>query len=273
MRSSGRCGISRPEKSLARSRARGDQELETKRAELEALEAKLAQGELDLATLKAELHAFEARYLRAVGTLYWELDEIEARIAEANARLHPDKVEVQHRAAEARARARETAEAVGKAKERREAEEFRPSEDLKQLYREVAKRIHPDLSPDDDDRARRNDMMAEANRAYEEGDAERLRAILTEWETSPESIRGDDLDARIERLTRKIERAKARLAGIRDEKAELLQSDLWVLKRKVEKAAEMGRDLISEMARRVRESIEAAEKRLRQVTQQSGSDE
>jgi DnaJ-class molecular chaperone len=55
---------------------------------------------------------------------------------------------------------------------------FKPSDDLKRLYREIAKRIHPDLATDDAERAKRNQLMAEVNRAYADGDEARLRAIL-----------------------------------------------------------------------------------------------
>jgi hypothetical protein len=46
--------------------------------------------------------------------------------------------------------------------------------------------------------------MAEANRAYEEGDEERLRVILQEWEGSPESVKGDGPGAELVRVIRKI---------------------------------------------------------------------
>ncbi len=252
---------------LVRAPAPEEEELKRKQAQLKRLEARLAQKELELATLQGEMHAFELRYLRAVGSLYWELDDLNARIAEANARLHPEKVEVQREAREARARADETAEAVGRAKKRRKKDEaeFRPSEDLRKLYRELAKRIHPDLAADDEDRARRTEMMAAANRAYEDGDTERLKSILSEWETSPEAVVGEDVAARLDRVTRKIERARQRLDAIRVEMIELSQSDLYRLKRKVEQAAEADRDLFQEMAARIREDIKEARKRLAQL--------
>jgi len=53
-------------------------------------------------------------------------------------------------------------------------EPFTPSENLKKLYREVAKRVHPDLATEESERQRRHELMAEANRAYAEGDEARL---------------------------------------------------------------------------------------------------
>lgn len=253
---------------LARVPAADEEELRKKQAQLKRLEARLAQKELELATLQGELRAFEARYLSALGRLYWELDDLNARIAEANARLHPDQVEVQREAHEARAHADETAEAVGRAKKRakRQTAEFRPSDDLRTLYRELAKRIHPDLAADDAERARRTELMAAANRAYEDGDDERLRAILREWETSPESVVGEDTRARLDRVALKIDRVRQRLDAIRAEMVELSQSDLYRLKRKVEYAQGAGRDLFREMAAQVRKDIREARKRLNNLS-------
>jgi hypothetical protein len=154
---------------LVRAPVPGEEELKKKQAQLKRLEARLAQKELELATLQGELRAFEIRNLRKVGNLYWALDDLVAKIAEANAKLHPEKVEVQREAQAARTRAQETTEAVGKAIERgkKKEAEFKPSEDLRKLYRELAKRIHPDLAADDEERVRRTELMAAANKAYE----------------------------------------------------------------------------------------------------------
>ena len=118
-------------------------ELHKKLAELAALEAELAQRELDLATLQAELRAFENRYLRIVGVRYTKLDEIEAQIAEALARLNPKDNKAKERAEQARYQAQESAHATGNIQEQKEPLRFKPSENLKKLYREVAKSIHP----------------------------------------------------------------------------------------------------------------------------------
>jgi hypothetical protein len=44
---------------------------------------------------------------------------------------------------------------------------FRPSDSLKKLYREVAKRIHPDLVTDETEKKRRQQLMIEANQAID----------------------------------------------------------------------------------------------------------
>ncbi|MEN6357611.1 MAG: DnaJ domain-containing protein [Armatimonadota bacterium] len=250
-----------------------EQELKDKQAELIRLKTRLTKLELDLATLQAQLHAFEVRYIRSVGVLYSELDEINAQIAEELARIHPDRVEVQNQAQEARAHARETAETVGEVRKKPEEKDaFQPSDEIKQLYRKLAKQIHPDLASDDDDRSQRNDIMAEVNRAYEDGNIERLQQILHEWKTSPEAIKGETIEARLARIVLKIERVRQRLTAIRLEMESLTQSRLHELKIKVEKGEILGRDVLGEMAIRVRKFIEDSKLRLEKLQNTQSED-
>lgn len=250
---------------ITRRQTPEERELSTKLSELAALETELAQRELDLTTLQAELRAFETRYLRIVGVRYAELDDIEARIAEAQMRLNPNDSKAQEQAAQARAQAQESAQATGVTQELRQ-QRFKPPESLKKLYREVAKRIHPDLAIDEKERARRQQLMADANRAYEEGDEAKLQAILREWESSPESVKGEGTAAELVRVIRKIAQIKERLRVIETEIDQLKESDLYQLKTEVQEAGDEGRDLLAEMASRVDEQIAWANKHLAEIT-------
>jgi peptidoglycan hydrolase CwlO-like protein len=235
-----------------------ERELERKQAELVALEAELIQRELDLATLRAELADFESRYLRTVGALYAELDEIEAQIAEAQARRRPSDSEAREQATRARAQAQEssqTAKAIVEPKPK-------PTENLKKLFREVAKRIHPDLATNDADRARREKLMAEVNLAYENGDDAKLRSILADWESSPDTVEGEGVGAELIRVIRKIAQIQRRLTHIESEIQQLNTSDLSQLKAKADEAEKQGRDVLQEMASQVEQQIESAKNRL-----------
>jgi hypothetical protein len=234
-----------------------EEELLRKREELAAIRAILAERELELVDFRRKLAAFEGRYLREVGTLYAELDEWKARIAELRARLHPS--DTSHKEAEdARQQARQTyEEAHGKASE---AREFTPSPDLKRLFREAAKRIHPDFSRDEADSERRTRFMAEANRAYEAGDADTLRRILDEFLDGADAVQGEGIGAELIRIIRQISLAKARLAAIEQEMATLSQSEIALLKKQAEEAEQNGRNLLAELATSVREKIQSAKK-------------
>jgi hypothetical protein len=236
-----------------------EDELRTKRLELELIEKELVEKELQLAGLRAELAEFERLYLQIVGVLYAELDEIEARIAELIAHQNPLNPDAQNTAREARRKAAESHSAVGELA-LQVAKNFRPSPELKNLYREVARRIHPDLATNEADRARRQRFMAQANRAYEEGDEARLKAILEEYESSPEAVVGEGIGAELVRVIRKIAQVKRRLGEIDEEMERVTTSELAQLKSQVDKATKEGRDLLQEMAESVRAEISKAKK-------------
>jgi hypothetical protein len=187
------------------------------------------------------------------------------------ARHKPKDQEAQERASQARTQAQDSARAVEAEQEAGKREPFRPSENLKKLYREVAKRIHPDLATDESDRKRRHELMTEANRAYEEGDEARLEAILRDWETSPESVKGEGPGAELVRVIRKIAQVEHRLKAIDAEIARVEETDLYQLKNQVDQAEEEGRDLLAEMASQVDQQVAEARGRLGSITRHSAT--
>jgi len=231
-----------------------EEEILRKRAELEAVKATLAERELELADLRGHLAGFEGRYLRQVGALYAELDEWKARIAELRAQRNPS-IAAKRRSDEAREQARQTHEAAhGEASK---PPDFTPSPELKSLFREVAKRIHPDLAKDSD-RDLRTRLMAEANSAYEAGDVDALRRILDEYDDSADAVSGEGVGAELIRIIRQISQARKRIASIEQELAALRQSEIAQLEQDEEKAGNLGRDLLAELAAAAREQIQLA---------------
>jgi hypothetical protein len=238
-----------------------DQELARKLAEQAATEGELADRELRVANLRAELTAFERRYLHFIGTRYAELDECKAQIAERVAREQPRNERAQQAAREARARADETKSAAGE-KSAQEPRAFEATPEMKRLYRDVAKRIHPDLTSDRDDRAKRQQLMAEANQAYEQGDEAQLEKILSEYECSPEAVKGEGPGAELVRVIRRLSQARGRLAEIEAELQQMVRSDLYELKERVSEAEKYGRDVLKEMTAKVDAQIAQARDRL-----------
>jgi predicted secreted protein len=244
-------------RSIVRQLKPEEEEILRKREELAAIRATLAERELELVDLRSQLAVFEGRYLRQVGTLYAELDEWRARLAELQAKLNPSPA-AQTQAEEAREQARQTyQDAYSQASEMRD---FMPSPELKKLYREAAKRIHPDLATDPADRERRTRFMAEANRAYKAGDAEALQRILDEYQDGAEAVQGGGIGAELIRLIRQISQAKERLAAIEREITALRQSEIALLQKDAEEKEQQGRDLLAELATEVRGRIEQAKK-------------
>ncbi len=223
-----------------------EKELQRKQLELTLLESKLAQRELELVTLQAELSAFRNRYLQALGKLYAELDAILAELATIQARKKPADHKVWKKAEQARAKAEESAKNVNEAKGKFES--FKPSERLKKLYREIAKSFHPDLAGDEQERAKYQQIMAEANQAYKNGDEQLLEKIFTQGKHSPESIKGVGTGVDLVRVIRKIAKIEARLEQIASELETIKESSLFQLKLKFEMMTEKGIDLLAEMA-------------------------
>jgi predicted nucleic acid-binding Zn-ribbon protein len=242
-----------------------EEEILRKRAELAEIQATLAERELELLDLKSQLAAFEGRYLRQVGALYAELDEWKARISELRARLYPSAEATAH-AHEAREQARQThQDAHGKASE---ARDFVPSPELRSLFRQVAKDVHPDFGRDAADLERRTRFMAEANSAYETGDAEALRRILHEFHEGADAVEGEGIGTELIRIIRQISQAKERIAEIGREMEALLASEISKLKREAEEAEQKGRDLLAELAASLRGQIQVAEKEYRILSQE-----
>ena len=248
----------RVSRQVQRIRTPEEDELASKLQELSSLEGRLAQGELDLATLGGVLESLEIRYRRIVGTKYLELDTINAAIAEILAARQPSDEQARADARQAYARAEQTAKETEDAALSRKVEAFSPTPRLRELYRSLAKMIHPDLAVDKRDQGRRTWVMAEVNRAYREGDVNRLEAILTEWQSSPDAIEGEDVPSRLVRTIRMIARVRTRLAQIELEMQAMVESDLHALRQKCLDAAEAGKDLLQEMADKVGAEIRAA---------------
>jgi hypothetical protein len=238
-----------------------EQELAHKLEEQAALEADLADRELRSANLRAELGAFERQYLHFVGSRYAELDEWKAQIAERQRSQQPGNERAAQAAREARERADETKSVAGE-KSEQEPRKFEASPELKRLYRDVARRIHPDLTSDRDDRAKRQLLMADANQAYEQGDESRLEKILTAYEHSPEAFQGQGPGAELIRTIRRVSQVRGRLAEIEAELQGLLRSDLYQLKIRVDEAEQTGHNVLQDMIAKVDEQIELAKKRL-----------
>jgi hypothetical protein len=226
----------------------GDAELDALRTRAEELERIVSGRGTQVDRLKGELEVFKAHYRQQVGTLYQELDALEAAIAEAEL-------------GELSAQVGDAPPAAPPPTRTSEAPRF-TSDAIRKLFRDVAKAIHPDLSEDEAARQRRHALMAEANRAYADGDAEQLRLILDAWARSPEAVRGSDPAAIRLRLTRRVSQLEERLAALDEELQALRESPLCELKSKVDEAAAKGRDLVAELVKRLQRDVMVARNRL-----------
>jgi len=240
-----------------------DSSLHDRRRQLAAARTQLAERESELAQFRALLAAFESRYFRQVGQLYAELDELEARIAEREAELY-DSDAARQRAEEARARAQESHEAAFG--EDREAEVPEPPLSLKALFRELAKRIHPDFARDEVEQKHFTLLMARANQAYARGDAEMLQRLLDDHREIHTMIAGEDRAAELERIARQIRHSQRDIANLEAEQHSLLSGEIGQLYKDAEAAAREHRDLLMELATKVRQQVADAKYRFEFVS-------
>jgi hypothetical protein len=208
----------------------------------ERLRDRLAELEVEHATLRSELAAFESDYLRQVGYVDVQVQELEARIL-AIVAARSSAVSDQNAADAAEQRFRETTTALRSIP----APAPPPTDDLKSLFRDAAKRMHPDLISDDGGRPHAEAFMKRLNQAYKKGDAESIGNLVRQWETSPFASARPVGEAAAPALQAAVAHAEQRLAEARD-------SNLARLMEQAFAARMSGRDLLGEL----RQDAEAA---------------
>lgn len=164
---------------------------------IEARKRRIADLQATLELLKQALSRFELEYRARVGTIVAEMDRIRLSLAEYRRRIERMREDRKLKPADLE---REVATEFQAQREEVDAEEeetrrsqaaFRraaarpplPPEtdvELRRVYRELAKRFHPDLARDPDERTRRQEIMLRINAAFRERDLVSLRALANE---------------------------------------------------------------------------------------------
>lgn len=217
-----------------------EEELGRLDAEIAELQVRLVDAEEQLANRRATLTAFRGRYRAVVAGPKAHVDSLEAELAASRVVADPTVAEAAA-AAEARAKAsREVADSP------EEGPAAPPTEHARALYRRVARLAHPDLATDEEDRARRTRLMAEANDAYRNADTAALARI--EAEAGADAPTGASIGERLVAAIRRRAAATARLAAVKIELVALESDPLAELYRRVATAEVSGRDLLGEMA-------------------------
>ncbi len=203
------------------------------RARLESLSRRLDALQAEIDALRGELRRFRDTFLAAendspAGQQAWRFEDGPAAAAG----------EFRYRASPSAARP---------------APEGKRLAAIKQLYRRLARRFHPDLALDERDRAYRTDIMMAINAAYTAGDLEELERLAEEPDSISRAPQSPEEMALA--LQREVERCRRRLAEIATEMATLEQHDSTRLLRRAERAAAEGRDLLAELAADLRRRI------------------
>lgn len=223
-------------------------EIVAKTERLTALENLLMQLEMEFNSLQAGIFSFQRRYTNLVIKRMYELDKVEVEIIEHLISTDPSNPEYRQKLNKLKEQVTEAETTFTKDKKTNSKGDFKPSDSLKNLYRDVAKKVHPDLSVDDKEREKRTKLMAEVNEAYQNGDEKRLEQILSEWQYAPENVSGEDIGAQLVKVIRKIAQVQKRIAAIETEMKVLKGAEIYALMEKVKESEKEGMDLLIQMS-------------------------
>ncbi|GEC08153.1 hypothetical protein SSP24_58080 [Streptomyces spinoverrucosus] len=207
-------GAPRPEERLERA--------------VRAAEQALIEYEIAVETFRVEIENFSRLHHQKLGPMYARLEELDAQIAEAKAARTGDPEDLR-RAQELRARVLPMpsveelfhgwmdgdglfpeAAAMLTDQPVRPPQRVRPSEQARRLYRDLARKAHPDLAQEEGERKRREEFLTRVNTAYARGDESELRELSAEWAAGPvpeerRPSRSEELYARLEWLAQRKE--------------------------------------------------------------------
>jgi hypothetical protein len=221
--------------------------------EVARLEAVLVERRDELTLLQEEFRVFKTHYTQIVGSRLAELSEIERAIKQAEARLLGTEAEDEAEdEPDTDSASTPSSTPVGKS--------------LRKLFWSVARMFHPDHAGDENEARRRHTVMAEANRAYREGDVESLHALLGDEDlqffcaTTHAHEETQDLATRIITLKEELRTVEF---GIK----RLKQDALYQLQQHVDLEARHGRDALTEQAARINRQIIKATHRLENLSE------
>jgi uncharacterized small protein (DUF1192 family) len=225
-------------------------ELQQKEEILKQRQEILTERELTLSTLQADLHSFEIEYYLKVGEKYVHIDRLQATLDNILASKAPKDVNANKRAAESNKKAQQSENDAEQYKQLNETKQnkFEATPELKSLYRELAKLLHPDLTLDQKEKERRHKLMQQINGAYQAGDLKKLNDIWEAEKNNPENIKGDDIGSSLVRAIRKIAQVEKRIATLEYELEQLRKTDLFILFEVVEKETAKGNNKLETMA-------------------------
>lgn len=238
------------------------QQLAQLRLLLKQAQEEHARAEAELESQIADIRRLERRIQLRVGRLIERLarieDEIEGYQSELLRYRSPDRealesgylpVEEQYRRVWEVPRSDPAAEP--------EQVSSMDKKQFKRLYRQLARRFHPDLARDDGERDIRTERMAALNEAYESGSLIELVALANEPaedRTGPADITGTATDM-VKVLEKELNRLRRQMLLLQNEIENLHNLPLVQLSLEIKMAQRNGRDLLAEIATDLKRQI------------------
>ncbi len=233
-------------------------EVEELKKEISIKEKELVEIITDTENLKNELSVLKQKYDSEIGRLYLQLDEIEIAISQfktieelvekwlsreeaemiigERTRKEQEKIQKQY------SEIQEQEDEIEKRKKINEAEQ----KELKQLYKKLALKFHPDVCGGDDT------LMKKINQAYEQNDLEALRLLdQTDsfWENQSNWL--EDLRKNLNNINKLIEAKNKELEQLKN-------SEWYVFHKNLQK----NKNLLGELKEKIISDINTKKKEL-----------
>lgn len=239
----------------------------------------------EVSSLKNELAIFEVEYHGRIGVLYIRLDESELAIKEYRKRIELlrdrkvrnlvdlEKMIEEHfrsdyeKIKEEKGEAEQYSEKYEKVKEKPKLDE-ESEKRLKSLYRELAKKYHPDMARTPEEKERFHKIMAEINEAYNNKDLQKLEELAMKLRTPEKVFFGETLEEELERLQKENKKLDEIISRLEDELATIKSSDTYKFKMTVDEAKAEGRDLLKEIEDGLKAKINPKDEELKKVKQE-----
>ncbi len=246
--------------------------------EVETRKRRAADLQAELEALKVGLARFEAEYHARVGVLFVELvrarlavDEYERRIARLQTDPTADPSRVEQDVRDEFAGRREEVDHEEEETRRYERafarERERPrldaagEDEVARLYRELARRYHPDLARTEEERRRREPLMQRVNSAFRDRNLVALRALEQEAAADDPAFEVRSLGEKLVWAIREVARLDEVIAGLEAELTVVRASDthhLW-------QRREAGEQVVEKLEADLQDELAAARDRLAEV--------
>ncbi len=246
-----------------------DAELTRLKVRLNKKREYIAILELELFNTRVTIHEFMQVYDQRVGPLETYLRTLRRKLYEVLEAQRPEPDEPIEEAYGAEDEEEEFTyqdkddtngwRSIGTAKKSKYSPKM--EEQIKQLFRELARRFHPDLTSDPEEKKWREEVMTRVNQAYSNRDLKTLRSLAEQPDRlvdSPSQTKEQEiasLKAELKRLDGVIADLKARIQHLEE-------SPAWQLKMESRLIRRSGADLLTELEDKIKAQITDLEERL-----------
>jgi len=245
-----------------------DAELTSLRMRLNKKREYIAILELELFNTRVTIHDFMVIYKKRVGHLEEYLRNLRRKLYEtlesqkANPDEQADEFEPSAEDEEFTYKDRDENNGWRKIGEQKKSK-YSPKmeEQIKNLFRELARRFHPDLTSDPEEKKWREEVMTRVNQAYANRDLKALRA-LAEQPDRPVDSPNQTKQQEIAALKAELKRLDGVIADLKARINHLEESPAWQLKMEARLKRRSGSDLLTELETKFKEQIADLEEHL-----------